>query len=99
MTTGELTTAVMDALTLKGYVVWRNNSGKARRNVRMAPPGTPDIIGYAPNGTFVGVEIKAEDDELSDTQRGWLDRAGGCGCYTYVVYSMRDIETIVESWR
>ena len=98
MKTGDLTKEVLRRLSLKGYQVWRTNAGRVRHNVRMAPPGTPDIVGYAIDGTFVAVEIKIDDDSPSGVQRKWLSRAESYGCYVATVWCKEDIDEIVLCW-
>lgn len=99
MTTAELTASALEILTLAGCTVWRQNAGKARRNIRLAPAGTPDIIGYAQDGTFIGVEIKGPGDKLSNEQLEWMGRASYHGCHVMVVENAADLERLANAWK
>jgi hypothetical protein len=98
MTTAELTKACIRLLTLRGYHVWRANSGRAQYNVTLAPPGTPDIVGYSPIGRFIGVEIKVGRDELRPAQVEWLWDANKHGCNTAVVRELDDLVVAINTW-
>ena len=69
MTANELKTYCEQVLNLAGWYVFRVNAGHGGRwNVRQAPEGTPDIIGYDPDGRFAGLEIKVGRDTLGEPQ-------------------------------
>lgn len=57
---GDLQRQVMAYLKLlPGVVAWRQNSGCCPgSHIRMAPEGTPDVIGYLPDGRFLSIELK-----------------------------------------
>ena len=69
--------------------VWRRNIGaqnEAGRFIRFGVPGEPDIEGIFPIerghvfGVFLGVEVKAGKDRLSDKQKAFaamITKAGG----------------------
>ena len=90
----ELKNAVLDVLEVAGFVVWVANAGSIRRNLALSPPGTPDIIGFGPDGRFVGIECKRDGDKIRPTQISWIARARAHGVYTAVVYTMDDIMSI-----
>jgi len=96
-TTSGLTAGVIEILTLHGYTVWRNNAGKARNNIRLSPPGTPDIIGYAPDGRFVGIEIKVGRDKPNPDQLEWREKAHASNCRVCFVRSIDDIESMLKT--
>jgi hypothetical protein len=79
-----LTSAVLSALhKMPGVTAWRCNSG-VRGRVRLAPAGTPDIIGYLSSGRFLGIETKASHKdacacESCAAQRAWGSRAKANG--------------------
>lgn len=67
---------------------WRNQCGMARGFrggiIRLAEPGTPDYVGYLPDGRFFGLEIKdqcghtfREREELQDSRLMDIARCGG----------------------
>ncbi len=69
---------------------------KCWRKVPEALRGVADVIGWnVTSGKWVAVEIKTENDRLSDYQRDWLGalkEAGG------EVYICRGMESFVQSW-
>ena len=73
----------LDLLTIKGYVVWRSNTGAGKyqnkdgswRTVRYGVKGMPDICGYTPTGQAFFWEVKKVKGRLSVDQKAFLDRA------------------------
>ena len=54
-----------------GWNVWRNNSGQIKKGnyiIQLSPPGKGDVIGHDPRGNYVHIEIKIDDDVISDVQ-------------------------------
>lgn len=69
MTSNALTKHVIQQLNNRGWHVWRENSGySGKPNLKLAPSGTPDIIGFDDLGGFVGIEIKGPGDKIRDSQ-------------------------------
>lgn len=71
-----LTTAIINYLGYKGIFAWRNNNtgvyDPVKKVFRRNPAqlnGVSDIIGVAPNGKFIGVEVKIGSDKQSDFQK------------------------------
>ena len=72
-----LTDAVLMLFNLKRFCMMRVNAGgymEGGRYVKMAPTGTPDIIGYCPKGCAVAIEIKVGRDKLRPEQAEYIDR-------------------------
>jgi hypothetical protein len=80
--------AVIAAVNASGLAfVWRNQSGVVRAKggyVHLAPNGSPDRVGFARAGLFVGLECKVEgsktEKERAGLQAEWRARiiaAGG----------------------
>ena len=93
VTETEIQKDIMDYLKLKGIKAWRNNSGQARYNIKLAPNGTPDIIGYLPNGKFLGIEVKKPKKKLSPDQELWHSQAILAGC---VIITARSVDDVME---
>lgn len=65
---------------------WRQNSGElvieqggVRRRVRLAPPGSGDIVVIVKGGLYVEIETKASRGKLRDAQKArakWLNSWG-----------------------
>lgn len=100
--------AILDALAALGVEAWNSPAGlvKVRRGwVHMAPEGTPDVIGYMPDGRLLGLEIKVEarakahPDRL-EKQAAWRERARRAGCVVAQVMSVAEaIEAVREAGR
>ena len=90
--------AILDYLSLKRIVAFRINSGAMKvgsagneRYMRLAPRGTPDILGYTKDGHFLAIEVKRKGGTVSTEQQEFIDgvnRAGGIGL---VAYSLDDV--------
>ena len=91
MTETEIQKSIVDYLKTIGITAWRQNSGKTKYNVYMAPAGTPDIIGYFPNGKFLGIEVKQPKGKLSNKQKEWHEKAEKSGCVILTAYSLSDV--------
>ena len=69
--TNDLTRHIIDTLTAAGWEVWRNNSGTVLTGgykIHMSPAYTGDIIGFDPAGRYVHIEVKTDNDILSQGQ-------------------------------
>ena len=74
MTANELKKATVKYLSACGWNVWRENAGySGRYNVKLAPAGTSDLVGWDSHGYFVGIEIKIGADSLRPAQEKWLE--------------------------
>jgi hypothetical protein len=82
-----------------GYKAWRNNNGAVydvkAKSFRKNPNtllGVPDIIGFnKTTGKFIGVEIKAGKDVLSNEQKEFKRIALESGCICLVVKTIDDL--------
>lgn len=98
----DLTKSAIYLLTLKGFNVWRQNNnavfdpktGRFRSN--SAKKGVPDIIGASPHGKFVGIEIKAGKDTVSDDQEQFMLDMDRVGAYTCVARSIEDVQEFID---
>ena len=76
---------ILLALSGRGLFVWRNETGAARsmdgkRVIRFGLQGSPDILGLAPGGRALGVEVKTDDGHQSQQQKAFqaaFEAAGG----------------------
>ena len=93
----EIQAAILEYLALRGHFFWRNNSGtfKTERGgfYRMGTPGAPDIIGCV-QGKMVGIEIKNERGQLSETQESFRSRLQQVGGIYIVARSIEDVQAI-----
>ena len=75
--TNELTQFILEFLEEKGWLVWRNNSGSVKSGqymIQLSPAYTGDIIGMDPQGRYVHIEVKTDNDILSQGQTEMLWR-------------------------
>ena len=81
LTTSQITKIALMMLFARGCSVWRQNNLAAVGRKFTGMYGVPDIIGFhKKTGVFVGCEIKAKRDRLSEHQKhflGSLLKAGG----------------------
>ena len=96
MTETELQRDILALLYLAGVTAWRANSGYVKKNVKLAPSGTPDIIGYTRDGRFLGIEVKLPGKPLRTSQMEWHEKALKAGCKVFVAYSVEDVERELE---
>lgn len=93
---------VLLALARLGCMVWRSNTGMAYpvseikhtshppRPVMYGVPGQPDIIGVAPGGRALAVEVKTARGKQSDQQRLFQRAWEACGGLYLLVRSVDD---------
>ena len=92
MTETDIQRDILAYLKLRGICAWRVNAGRASYNIRLAPKGTPDIIGYLPDGRFLGIEVKRPGKNPTPVQQEWHDRARESKCCVFVARSIEDVE-------
>lgn len=91
MSESEIQKQIIDTLRAAGCKVIRLNAGKARMNVRLAEPGTPDLLALGKNGNHLWIEVKDEKGKLRDTQvemHEWMRENG------HLVIVARSVEDI-----
>lgn len=78
-------------------VVWvsRINAGQ-RGTVKLAIAGIPDLIGQLSDGRFLGVECKAKNGKLRESQAAFIERATRHGAAVGVAYTIEDVLAIVD---
>jgi hypothetical protein len=70
---------IMIALSEAGCLIWRNNVGGTRapdgRIIRygVGGKGASDLMGIAPDGRFLAVEVKTPTGRVSDAQAMFID--------------------------
>lgn len=77
---------------------WRNNSGayavgegRARRYVKFGEKGSPDVIGYLPDGKFFGIEVKRPSGKPTQEQADFIAQAVATGALCGVCRSVGDV--------
>ena len=97
-TANELKTYCEKVLNTAGWHVFRINAGHSGRyNMKQAPDGTPDVIGYDREGRYVGLEIKVGRDKLRDSQHEQLERLNATRHgIARIIRSKEDVELLLE---
>ncbi len=92
-----LKAAILDVLHAYGIEAWSCPSGHARRGrIRMAPKGTPDVIGYLSGGRMIALEVKRPGEELKPHQAAWLAKARAAGVCAHVVRSTGETSALLQ---
>ena len=94
----KITDAIVDYLNLHGHFAHRQNNvgvfDQRRGTYRAgsAYPGVPDIIGvHKDTGQFIGIEVKAKGDRLSESQKRYLEDVRQRGGIALVARSLDDV--------
>jgi hypothetical protein len=91
--------ATLKALELRRVWAWRVNSG-ARIGIKLAPTGTPDIIGIVPgsNGQLFGLEAKTSAGKMRPSQVAWHNKATDCGVKVGTFRTVAEALELLRSW-
>lgn len=96
----DLAARIRDAINgLTNATVWREQCGQVRVRrgyMRLAPAGTPDIVGYLPGGRMVALEVKRPKGKERPEQLEFLTRAQQLGCLVGVVRSVEEALKLVR---
>lgn len=69
MTESEIQRDITAYLKTAGFIVYRMNSGYLKKNVKLAPAGTPDLLVISPMGKTTWIEVKTETGVVSEVQQ------------------------------
>ena len=90
----QLTHAIKDYLTLKGWLVWKNSAGARKieggRFVKWGQVGLPDIMAIR-KSVILACKVKAGKDRLSPEQQAWLDALAAHGAISVVARNVDDV--------
>ena len=78
---------ILAYLARKGILAWPTHGPRNRPTV----PGVPDIIGIAPGGRMIAIEVKAEDGIVSEAQEAFHRALYRNGCRVLVARSLDDV--------
>ena len=101
MSETDISLAIRKALNASGVAyVWREQAGTASSGRRqLAPPGTPDIIGWVrmgPNrGRMLGIEVKTPKGKARPAQIEWHAKASVDGVVCGFARSVAEAIVIV----
>lgn len=93
---GQIQTAILEYLMIKGHFVYRNNSGgftdKRGHYYRYGLAGSADIIGVEKGtGKFIAVEVKRAAGKTTEGQEKYLESVRSRGGIGIVARSVDDV--------
>ena len=93
MTEFELRDQIIEFLHKKGIMAWKDPKPafKPGKRAFRGSNGTPDIIGWLKDGTFLGIEVKTPEGVLSEAQKIFQERGQADGCMMFVARSLDDV--------
>ena len=95
-----ITKKIMIALSEAGCLIYRNNTGMLK-DQRGTPVrfglcvGSSDLIGIAPDGRFLAVEVKAPKGRVTDKQQSFINNVIQQGGLAGVARSVNDALAII----
>ena len=102
---GSLQTRILNHSIEIGLNIWRNNRGlfvtldggrKARAGLSFN--GSSDLIGIAPDGKFIAIEVKSKGKKPSKTQREFLALVKSHDGYAGWVDNFEDYIKLLDTW-
>ncbi len=84
----------------KDLTLWKNATGAVKigeRFLRFGLKGSPDILGIADGGTFVGIEVKTGAAKQTPEQRLFEAMVWRRGGVYVVARCMQDVETAIAN--
>ena len=100
-TENNLTRAILQLLTLRGWLVWRQNNAAVYNQSRRCyifhgTPGVADILALRPGGQFWAIEVKAPKGRQSPAQAAFqAEVEKRCGIYI-LARSLDDVESVLR---
>lgn len=105
MSESNLMKAIMLALSEAGCTVWRNQSGaytdpRSKNFIRYGVGvGGSDILGIAPNGKFLAVEVKTATGRPTKEQLNFIDVINKRGGIAGIARSVNDALALINGAR
>lgn len=100
---GALMRRIMLALSEAGAITWRNNCGYATYpngvvvKYGVCNPGGSDLVGIAPGGRFLAIEVKVPGAHPTPEQVRFIEAVKAAGGVAGVVRSVDDAITLLSS--
>lgn len=96
--TNSLTQQIIQYITLRGGLAWRNNTGAYKsdtRFIKYGKVGSGDVLAVY-RGKFMTIEIKVGLDKLSPDQESWMERVESCEGVAVVAHTLEDVIAALE---
>ena len=95
MSESEIQRSIIDYCTAKGALVFRMNSGHSgRHNVKLHPPGTPDLF-VVKKPVAIWIEVKTAKGKVSEIQHKMHERLTDLGQVVIVARSSDDVKGLI----
>ncbi len=91
MIEAEIQKTIVDFLKAKDYLVFRMNSGYIRKNVKLSPPGTPDLLVIMGDGKVLWIEVKTKTGGCNKNQINMISKLKGMGQEVIVARCIDDL--------
>jgi len=99
MLENEIQREIKAYLEVKGYLVFRMNAGQARYNVKLSPPGTPDLLCIMDNGQSLWLEVKQPGKGATEIQEDFHNKLKARGQWVMVAHSVEDVKRSLPTGR
>lgn len=101
----DIQTMIIQYLRLKGFYVWRHNSGMIaatnkygkRRMIKMGVAGMPDVFALK-GGRLYGIEVKRPKGIVTVLQEGQLAELTKHGAITMVAHSVEEVQEVITRY-
>ena len=93
MIEAEIQKTIVDFLKAKDYLVFRMNSGYIRKNVKLSPPGTPDLLVIMGDGKrkVLWIEVKTEIGVCNENQNKMIYKLRSMGQKVIIARCIDDV--------
>ena len=95
MTESEIQKEVVKYLKDRNCLVFRMNSGYIRKNVKLSPPGTPDLLVITRSGKVIWLEIKTETGKLNPKQKSMIYELATRKQHVYIIRDKDELKYIL----
>lgn len=102
MTEADIQRSIMLALSAAGCVIWRNNSGVLKNpagipiKFGIGNPGGSDLIGIAPGGRFIAIEVKTPKGRATPEQIRFIEAVKKHGGIAGIARSVEDAISLIN---
>ena len=103
MTESDIQRSIMLALSQAGCLIWRNNSGILKNpagipiKFGIGNPGGSDLIGIAPGGRFIAIEVKTPKGRATPEQIRFIEAVKKHGGIAGIARSVEDALSLINN--
>ena len=98
----QIQSVILEYLTLKGYMCWRNNTGAMagfhngkKWFMKFGLVGSGDILGLTKEGRFFSIEVKALGKYPTPHQKDFMERVAKTNGIAILARSLDDVEKVL----